>query len=190
MMSQPQQPQVQPHPGQLPVQYQPQALAWNPRGYPYRPGLFGNVAMMRHNPEGMAALGAVLGNLIGTGAAWLIAASIWKKPPVSADLIVEGATAEEAAAAVDLERQKMLDELAAWNRKRHAISAFLATLGAGLGAYVGASPYQANRAALGGMIGTAAVRTVNVVFNPVFGLPGWVAGAAGAFIGAKGAMAR
>lgn len=198
MQAQPQsqpQPQPQPYPGQLPVQYNPYGspAAWNPRGYPYgyaRGGLLHNVRMLRHNPEGMAAGGALIGNLIGTAAAWLIAAAIWKKPPTSADVIVADATAQEAALTVNAEQQRMLDELAAWNRKRHAVSAALATLGAALGAYVGAAPYQANRAAIGAVIGTGAVRSVNVIFNPVIGLPGWIAGAAGAFIGARGAMAR
>lgn len=146
---------------------------------PYNPGA------LRPNPEGWAAFGAVVGVMIGGLAGGLL--SIPMKPADFVETVAPDP--EQAMQQADVQAKYMLEQWAQWRRKSHIISGVMATVGSALGAYLGAGPGQKGNAAIGAAIGTGAVRTLNVIFNPVIGLPGMVTGGVGAWIGARRAPA-
>lgn len=141
----------------------------------------------RANPEGLAALGAAVGTIVGGVGGFLLSLGVFKAPG-DIDLTISPATAEEAQAVVAKTAQQLAAEMAAWQRKSYAISGTLATVGSAIGAYVGAAPHQKTRAAIGAAIGTGTARALNVLFVPPIGIPGILLGAAGAWVGARGAQ--
>lgn len=142
--------------------------------------------MRQPNPEGMAALGSVIGNLLGHGIGSLVSIAVaGRRPPVQKDMEIPDATEGEALDQLKAEHARAAEALRAWNRKRHGVTLVFATFGSAAGAFVAADAAQARGAAVGAAIGTGAVKTVNVVMNPAIGLPGLGSGALGAYIGAK-----
>lgn len=139
-----------------------------------------------HNPEGWAAVGAMIGNLAGGISGALLSTGLLTEPS-EVELIVSPATAEEAQQVAAKTAQELALQMASWRRRAYAISGTLATVGAAIGAYVGAAPHQKTRAAIGAAIGTGTARSLNVLFVPPIGIPGLLLGAAGAWVGARGA---
>lgn len=136
---------------------------------------------VQRNPEGWSAFGAVAGVMAGGLAGGLL--SLAFKPSSIAEAVADSADA--ATAAADVQAQALLQAFEKWNRMRHILSGIGATLGSAGGAYLGAAPHQKRNAAIGAAIGTGAMRSLNVIFNPIWGLPGLVAGGVGAYVGAK-----
>lgn len=143
---------------------------------PYNPG-----PMQAYNPEGWAAFGAVAGVIVGglTGSVL----SLTFKPASVVEAVAD--TADSAMNAADVQAVALLEAWARWRRTTHMLSGAMATVGSGLGAYLGAAPHQKRNAAIGAAIGTGIMRTLNVILNPAIGAPGLVAGGVGAYIGAK-----
>ena len=136
---------------------------------------------VQQNPEGWAAFGAVAGVMAGGLAGMLL--SLAFKPGEVVAAVAD--TPEGATVAANAQALELLAALERWNRTRHILSGIGATVGSAGGAYLGAAPHQKRNAAIGAAIGTGAMRSLNVIFNPVFGLPGLVAGGVGAYVGAK-----
>jgi len=137
---------------------------------------------LQPNPEGMAAVGAIVGLLVGgvTGSIF----SAFFRPEISVESLAD--TPEEAMEQADAEAKALMEKWRKWRRWSYLFNGTLATIGAGLGARIGAAPYQKNSAMWGAMIGTGAMRmVVNPIFNPGFGFPGIVTGGVGAYLGAK-----
>jgi uncharacterized membrane protein len=146
---------------------------------PYQPS-----RSLQPNPEGLAALGAVVGLMVGGGVGAIISAIIAPKKSVSAI----GDSPENALASAGRQAQELDLKLRRWNRWSHVINGTLATAGAGFGARLGALPHQKDGAMWGAIIGVGSMRLINVAFNPAIGLPGLVTGGVGAYIGARGAF--
>lgn len=144
---------------------------------PYNPGY----PVPRQNPEGMAAFGSVLGVIIGG-----IAGSVLSMVFRPAEMVEAVASdPDDAMQQADQQAKELLEKWARWRRLSHLLGGTMATAGSAVGAYVGAAPHQKRGAAMGAAIGTGSMRLLNVIVNPVIGLPGVVAGGVGAYIGAK-----
>ena len=137
------------------------------------------------NPAGKAALGAGVGATLGHVISAAVTVGLVVKPIVDAGLTISDATQEEATEVARQQQQHMSDAVAAWNRKRHALGFFLTTMGSIAGAYIGADDHQRRSAAVGAGIGTGGIQALSLAFNPVFGAPGILTGALGAYIGAR-----
>jgi len=158
----------------------PHHPAHNADGYPAHYGA-------QENPEGMAAVGSVLGAMVASG---LIGNSVAHfavgLPTDEVEGEVEDATEEEMQEIMQAEYKGLSDGMKAYLRKRHGIKMVFGTLGSALGAYLGAGPtMNRNSAALYAALGTGAVRALNVAIATPVGLPGYLTGALGAYYGAK-----
>lgn len=136
---------------------------------------------VRQNPEGWAAFGAVAGVMLGGIAGSVL--SLAFKPASVVEAVAD--SADDAMNQADNQALALLEAWAKWRRTAHILSGAMATVGSAAGAYLGASPHQKRDAAIGAAIGTGAMRTLNVIFNPAMGLPGLVAGGVGAYVGAR-----
>jgi hypothetical protein len=138
------------------------------------------------NPEGMAAIGSVVGALVASGLIGSAVAMALKAPAAEVDVEAEDVTQEEMQGIMKQEFSALRDEWKTYLRKRQAIKWVLGTLGSAVGAYVGAGP-QSNRTAAAGYaaLGTGAVRAINVAVPMPMGFPGYLTGALGAYYGAK-----
>lgn len=137
---------------------------------------------LRPNPEGRAAVGAITGLFLGG----IIGAMItyWWKPEDSVEALAD--TPEEALEIADEEAKALGEKRRKWRRVAYLVNGTLATLGAGLGARMGASPHQKTYAMWGAFIGAGTLRMlVNPVFNPRVGFPALVASGLGAYLGAR-----
>lgn len=139
------------------------------------------------NPPGYAALGAgigaILGNVLGGVVQLVVVVPRMRKAAVSA--VGEGDTEEEAAASAKAAADKILADLARIRRISHAVSGAFTLLGASAGAYLGASEAEKTGATVGAAGAVALVKAGNIAINPTFGLPGVLAAAGGAYLGAN-----
>jgi len=158
----------------------PHHPAHNADGYPAHYGA-------QENPEGMAAIGSVLGAMVASGIIGnLVAAVAIKMPVAEVDVEVEDATQEEMQEIMTAEYKGLTDAQKAWFRKRHGIKAVFGTVGSALGAYLGAGPTTNRKAAAAyAALGTGAVRAINVAAALPVGLPGYLTGALGAYYGSQ-----
>lgn len=139
------------------------------------------------NPLNMAVAGSVLGNLLGHAVGYAGTRALLKPPAKVQEVVVTDATEEQAISTVNETYEEAMKQLAAWNRKRHAITGVAATVFSAIGAYIGArGGAHQGRAALGSAIGTGAVKATNYAANPPIGAPGLVTGGLGAYFGARG----
>jgi hypothetical protein len=137
---------------------------------------------LQPNPEGMAAVGAIAGLIVGGITGSLI--TYWFRPKVSVDAF--GDTPEEAMEQASAEAQELLRKWKIWRRVSYLVNGTLATAGAGVGARMGASPRQKDGAMWGAMIGAGIFRMVlNPLINPSIGFPGLIGGGLGAYLGAR-----
>lgn len=141
----------------------------------------------RPNPEGMAAIGSVLGVMVASGMiGTAVAAAVLDAPVAEVDVTADGVTEGEFKDIMKTEYSQLSDEWKAYNRKRHAIKAVLGTLGSAVGAYLGAgATSNRQKAAMYAAIGTGTVRLINVAAGMPAGFPGVLTGALGAYYGAK-----
>jgi len=151
-----------------------------------------DLAVPMHNPAGSAAIGGGVGVLAGNIVAGLI--NLLVITPRMKALIVPAVgaadTAEEAEQAAQEKSKEILAEVAQLRRVAHTVSAGLGVVGGAVGAWVGADEMEKRGAAIGAAAATAAVKAVNVGLNPAIGLPGFLAGAGGAYLGASRAVSR
>lgn len=138
-------------------------------------------AQLQPNPEGMAAVGAIVGLIAGGIVGSLVTFAF--RPKLEVEVTAD--TPEEAQQLADLEAQKLLAKAKSSRRWFYLVNGMFATAGAAIGARVGALPHQKNGAMWGAIIGTGTMRMINVAFNPGFGFPGLIAGGVGAYVGAR-----
>lgn len=144
------------------------------------------------NPAGAAALGGGVGVLAGNVVAGLINLLVIAPRLVRIQMpaVGEADDPDESEAAAQAEAQRILSEVAQLRRVAHTVSAGLGVLGGAVGAYVAADEVEKRSAAIGAAVGTAAFKAINVGLNPALGLPGILAGAGGAYLGARRAVSR
>jgi hypothetical protein len=161
-----------------------QLAAAHPRHPAHNVG--GGYPVPQQNPEGMAALGSVLGALLASGMIGSAVTMALKAPSAEVDVTADDVTQEEMEGIMKQEFNQLTDEWKAYLRKKHGIKMVLGTVGSAIGAYLGAGPNSNRKAAAGyAALGTGVVRAVNVAVPLPAGLPGYLTGALGAYYGAQ-----
>lgn len=139
------------------------------------------------SPEGGAAAGAVLGLMVANIAGFALSRNLFAKPPEAVQVTAEKAT-EEGFGKLVLKEKGELDEAhKAYYRKVQAVSGVVSVIGAAVGAAVGSDPNRAAGAAAGAAIGAGAIQIINVLAARPAGLPAFIAGGVGAYMGARSA---